>query len=82
MHLYNKVTGLNEISFTVPASVNGTSVELDMYDLRGALVRTIFHGTRNSGTFVAPTDNIRADTYIFRLSANSSVQTTRALIVK
>jgi hypothetical protein len=78
----NRVAGLNGIFYTVPASVNGATVDLGMYDVKGCLVKTIFHGTRNAGTFVAPMDNIRAGTYIFRLSANSSVQTTRAFVVK
>jgi hypothetical protein len=77
-----RTVGLNGVFYTVPASVNGTTVDLGMYDVKGCLVKTIFHGTRSAGTFVAPMDNVCAGTYVFRLSANSSVQTTRAFVVK
>jgi hypothetical protein len=77
-----RVAGLNEIIYTVPASVNGTSVELGMYDLRGALVKTIFHGTRNAGTFVVGMDKTSAGTYVFKLSENSSVTATKVFFIK
>jgi hypothetical protein len=78
----NKATGLNEIFISIPSSNNGISINLGMYDVKGSLVKTLFHGTRSAGTFVAPLDKHSAGTYIFRLSANSSVQTAKAFVVK
>jgi hypothetical protein len=77
----NSATGLNEISFSVPSSVNGM-VDLGMYDLRGRLVKTVFHGTRNAGSFVAGMDKTCAGTYIFKLCENSSVAATKAFFIK
>jgi Glycosyl hydrolases family 18 len=78
----NRATGLNEIFFTVPLSANGMPVDLSMYDVEGRLVRTIFHGERNAGSFVAPIDQNCSGMYVFRLSENASVQSTKAFVVK
>lgn len=78
----NKFTGAKEILFTVPSSVNGMLVDLSMYDVQGRLVGTVLHGTRNGGSFVAPIQERRAGMYVFRLLENTSVQTTKAFVVK
>lgn len=78
----NKLTGANEIFFTVPSSGSGMLVDLSMYDVQGRLVGTILHGMRTAGSFVAPITGNSAGTYVFRLSENTSVQSTKAFVVK
>lgn len=74
--------GVTLVSYSVPASVNGTWVDLGMYDVNGALVKTIFRGKSNSGPFAVPMDKNRAGAYIFKLSADSYVRTAKAIVVK
>jgi hypothetical protein len=77
-----KGSGVSEIFFSVPSSVNGTMVDLGMYDVKGGLVKTVFHGARNAGSFVVGMDKTCAGTYIFKLSENSSVTATKAFFIK
>ena len=78
----NKISGVSEIFFSVPSSVNGTMVDLGMYDVKGELVKTVFRATRNAGSIVVGMDKTCAGTYIFKLSENSRVIATKAFFIK
>jgi hypothetical protein len=78
----NRVSGLNEVFITVPSSANRTSVDLAMYDIKGALVKTVFHGARNANSFAVPIVRSSTGVYVFKLSANSSELVSKAFVLK
>ncbi len=79
---YDKATGVTEISFADQSSVGGSPVDLSMFDVRGRLVKTIFHGVNSSGRFDIPTGNNYAGAYIFRLSTNNGSYASKAFVVR
>jgi len=80
----NGTTGLNEIFYAVPTDVKGAFVDLGVYDMRGALVKTLFHGPRAAagGPLCVPLQTDCAGTFIVKLSTDSRVQTAKATVVK
>jgi hypothetical protein len=75
----NRFTGLREISYTVSPAC-GSVVDLGMYDTKGALVKNLFHGRAEAGTFAVPSANSGA--YVFKLSSGSGAVTTKAIIAR
>jgi hypothetical protein len=79
----NGSSGLQQISYTVPSASNGAFVDLSVYDLKGALVKTLVHGQADAGVFTVPFAQTRAPgTYIVKLSSNNSLQATKAIIAR
>jgi hypothetical protein len=77
---YDQMKRLREISYIVPLnSAHNALVDLGLYDGKGALVKTLVHGSSRPGNFTIAMDNgsIRPGTYVVRLSAGS---TTDAVI--
>jgi hypothetical protein len=77
----NRMTGLNEVFYSVP-SVNGSFVDLGVYDVKGALVKTLVHGPSSLGSFSVPFATNCAGAFVIKLSTDSKVQTTKAFVVK
>jgi hypothetical protein len=75
----NRFTGPEEISYTV-SPAGGSVVDLGMYDMKGALVKTLFHGQANAGTFSVPRAN--SGEYVFKLSSGFGVVTAKAVIAR
>ncbi len=75
-------TGLTRVSYSIPTSVNGSLVDIGMFDVRGRLVGTVFHGVSNTGIFDIATMANPAGTYILRLSTNNNFHASRALVVR
>jgi len=48
----NPFNGQTVISFAIPASLNGSTAELVVYDLQGRRLRTLLHQKMPAGTFV------------------------------
>jgi hypothetical protein len=74
--------GAHDIYFRVPSSAAEADIDLEMYNVKGALVKTLYHGRNNSGSFGVPSDMICSGTYVFKLSTNSTIYTTRGFIAK
>jgi len=79
----NKTTGLNEIFYSAPSDVHGAFVDLGVYDLKGALIRTLVHGQCTaSGQVSTPLQTNCAGTYVVKLTIDSRVQTAKAVVAK
>jgi GH18 family chitinase len=76
----NGMTGMNEISYSI---VNNNSiVDLCVYDIKGALVRTLIHGPVNQGVFSVPFAKVSAGAYVAKLSTDSKVQAAKTFVIK
>jgi hypothetical protein len=76
----NGMTGMNEIGYSI---VNTNSmVDLCVYDIKGALVRTLVHGPASQGVFSIPFAKVSAGAYVARLSTDSKVQAAKTFIIK
>jgi hypothetical protein len=78
----NRITGLNEVFYSVPSNVIGSFVDLGIYDVKGALVKTLVHGTSSPGAFSIPMEKNCSGMYIVKLSTDSRIQTTKAFAAK
>ncbi len=78
----NGAGGMTLVSYSLPSALRGTPVELGMYGMDGALVKSLFHGKGNSGAFLLPVDKAHPGAYVLKLSANSSVQTAKTIVLK
>jgi hypothetical protein len=74
--------GAHDIYFRVPSSAAGADVDLEMYDVKGALVKTLYHGRNNSGSIGIPSGKSCSGTYVFKLSTNTTTYTTRGFFAK
>lgn len=50
----NGTTGMSEICYTVPSSSINANINLGVYDIKGALVKTLVHGQGNPGVYTIP----------------------------
>jgi hypothetical protein len=74
------MTGMNEIGYSI---VNTNSiVDLCVYDIKGALVRTLVHGPASQGVFSVPFAKVSAGAYVARLSTDSKVQAAKTFVIK
>lgn len=71
--------GMNEPQEIRYTMTNGSNVDLAVYDLKGALVKTLVHGQTNSGIFKVP---FAAGAYVAKLSSGSKVEAAKAFIVR
>jgi hypothetical protein len=78
----NGMTGMHEICYSVPQENSGNSIDLCVYDIKGALVKTLVHGPAAAGTFSVPFAQIAAGAYVVKLSTNSRTEATKAFIVR
>jgi hypothetical protein len=78
----NGTTGLSEICYTVPSSSINANVNIGVYDIRGALVKTLVHGQSNSGVYTIPFGQNAPGTYLIKLTTGSKTEATKAFIVK
>jgi len=75
-------SGVSEIRYSIPNSFNGSTVDLGVYDLKGALVKTLTHGSGMTGAFSIPWAQTGAGKYIVKLSADSRMQAAKAIVIK
>jgi hypothetical protein len=75
----NGVNGPQEICYTLST---GANVDLCVYDVKGALVRTLVHGQTNAGVFSVPCAKVSAGAYVVKLSTDSKVQAAKTLVIK
>jgi hypothetical protein len=79
----NRMNGLNEIFYSVPLDANGALVDLAVYDMKGALVKTLVHGPRAAGgLFSVPMQTGCSGSFVVKFSAGSRVSATKAIITK
>jgi hypothetical protein len=79
----NRFTGVNEVLYTVPPDAEGALVDLGVYDIKGALVKTVACGRRVPGEYsVVLAPGFGAGHYVVKLSEDSRVTAARALIVR
>ena len=76
------MAGVREICYTVPSSANGSFIDLGVFDVRGALVKTLAHGQSASGMFTVPFAQVSSGAYIVKLSTDSRIEATKAFFVK
>jgi GH18 family chitinase len=75
----NGVNGPQEICYTLST---GANVDLGVYDVKGALVRTLARGQTNAGVFSVPFAKVSAGAYVVKLSTDSKVQAAKTLVIK
>jgi hypothetical protein len=75
-------TRMGEIRYSIP-TVSAGNIDVGVYNIQGALVKTLVHGPANGGVFSLPfAQTWAAGTYIVRLSANNAFQASQAFITK
>jgi hypothetical protein len=72
--------GMNQIRYTLPGDYSG--VDLTIYDLRGAVVKTLVHGPSSQGTYSVPFKRVGAGEYVVRLTTSSGVQAAKSMLIK
>jgi hypothetical protein len=72
--------GMNQIRYTLPGDYSG--VDLTIYDLRGAVVKTLVHGPSSQGSYSVPFKRVGAGEYVVRLTTSSGVQAARSMLIK
>jgi hypothetical protein len=75
----NGVNGPQEICYTLSTDAD---VDLCVYDIKGALVRTFAHGPAGQGAFSIPFTKVSAGAYVVKLSTGSKIAATKAFIVR
>jgi len=60
----------------------GASVILGMYDVKGALVKTLFCGTSRSGMLDLPLDRSSSGTYVFKLKTGAKTFTAKGFVAR
>jgi hypothetical protein len=79
----NKKGGVQEIRYSIPVASGPSSVDLGVFDLRGALVKTLVCGQANPGIFNVPfAQQFGAGEYVLKLSTNSKVAAAKTFVVK
>ena len=83
----DRTTGLSEIRYTVlpAADGSGAAVDLSLFDLKGALIKTFVHGRSTPGVYTVRLGDgasIHPGTYIVRLTTGSSIEASKAFIFK
>jgi hypothetical protein len=78
----NGENGPQGICYTISPSSSGANVDLAVYDVKGALVKTLVHGQANSGVFRVPFAHTGAGAYVVRLATNSRTEATKSFIVR
>jgi hypothetical protein len=74
------IPGMNQIRYMLPGDYSG--VDLTIYDLRGAVVKTLVHGPSSQGAYSVPFSRIGAGEYVVKLSTGSKVAAAKTFIVK
>jgi len=72
-------------STTIPVSISEFQrVKVDIYDITGRLVQSVFDGNLSSGNYALPVDMQRfaSGVYLYRLQTNDNVQIKRMTLVK
>jgi hypothetical protein len=73
--------GLPHIRYSLPEAARSSQVELGLYDMQGALIRTLFTGTARSGDNDVPfTRPGAAGNYLIRLSAGNASLASKAIL--
>ncbi len=74
--------GFGKISYCIPASEKASFVDLGIYSVNGALVKTLVQGQCNPGVFTIPFEQASSGTYFIKLSVNSKTSFAKATMVK
>jgi len=74
--------GLKQICYTVPSAYQGSNLDVGIYDVKGALVKTLVHGSADAGFYSIPFSQTASGTYIVKLATNNSFQTSKAFITR
>jgi Glycosyl hydrolases family 18 len=70
-----------QIGYSLPSTANISMVDLVVYDIKGAVVKTLVHGpSADHGVFNVPFKT--AGAYVVKLSADSRVQATKEVVVR
>jgi len=72
-------------STTIPVSVSEfQKVEVDIYDITGRLVQSVFNGNLGTGNYNLPVnlENLASGVYMYRLKTNDKVQIKRMTLLK
>lgn len=77
----NPFNPTTNISFNLPAK---SDIQLDVFDMLGRKVETIFTGVKTAGTHQITFDarNLSSGVYIYRLSVNDKILTKKMLLMK
>ncbi len=74
--------GVVDVNYIVPSFCSGTIMDLGIFSLKGALVKTIFHGPSSAGSYCMALGGTAPGSYIVRLSANNTVSAAKAVVLK
>lgn len=68
------------IRYSLPSGVSGSTVDLGLYDLKGSLVKTLFHGRAAGGEHAVSLDRPETGAYVVRLKSGDAFLGSKALI--
>lgn len=75
--------GFPRIRFSIPSAFAGANIDLGLYDMRGALVKTLVHGPAAGGFHRVPITQVgAAGNYFVRLSAGNTFRASKAVVRK
>jgi hypothetical protein len=75
--------GFPHVRYSMPEASRSSLVELGLYDMRGALIQTLFHGTARAGENTVPlTKPGAAGSYIIRLSTEKASLASKAIVTR
>lgn len=73
--------GFPQIRYSIPAASQGTNIDLGLYDMHGALIRSLVHEPARGGNFSVPLLRTGASgAYIVKLSAGNARLASKAVI--
>lgn len=76
-------TGFPRIRYSIPSASMGAKIDLGLYDMSGALVRTLVHEPARRGDFSVPFAKPgAAGAYMVRLSSGKTSLTARAVLAQ
>ena len=84
---HDELTGANEISYSIASALDGSLVDLGLYDMRGALVRNLAHGNAKAGlqtaTLTATTGGaLKPGAYVLRLAADARTAAAKTVFLR
>lgn len=74
--------GFPRIRYSIPSGSRGSDLDLGLYDMRGALVRTLVHGRTEAGEFSVPLAAGAPGAYVVRLKAGDGQAASKAVLAR
>jgi len=80
---YNRAMGISEIRYSLPSAFTGGDVDIGVFDIKGALVKTLVHGPARAGAFDVPfAQTCASGTYVVKMSANNTLLNSKEVFAR